>query len=168
MQGARSGPAHRDLSGSGGGRSEAIRNICYSDRQLPPGYYPGADSGEAPNGRQRGSLPLDILVECRCHLRPRRDEPPSRDGHHDHVRFAPDEPESPRRASWAGRVATQTIRAVTAITTLPAGTRRRWSRQSRAHRASVKNGKSHGDHGRHGGHDGGHGANGGPVPTVRA
>jgi hypothetical protein len=27
---------------------EAIRNIYYSDRQLPPGHDPGADSGEAP------------------------------------------------------------------------------------------------------------------------
>jgi hypothetical protein len=36
------------LSGSGGGRGEAIRNIYYSDRQLPPGHDPGADSGEAP------------------------------------------------------------------------------------------------------------------------
>jgi hypothetical protein len=49
-------------SGSGGGRGEAIRNIYYSDRQLPPGHDPGADSGEAPNGRQRGSRPLEILV----------------------------------------------------------------------------------------------------------
>jgi hypothetical protein len=32
----------------------AIRNIYYSDRQLPPENDPGADSGEAPNGRQRG------------------------------------------------------------------------------------------------------------------
>ena len=146
----------------------AAQPTC-SDRQLPPGHDPGADSGEAPNGRQRGSRPLDILVECRGHLRPRLDEPPSRDGHHDHVRFAPDEPGSPRRAQ-VGRVETQTIRAVTAITALPAGTRRRWSRpgQSRAHRASVKNGKSHGDHGRNGGNDRGHDANGGPVPTVRA
>jgi hypothetical protein len=151
---------------AGGG--EAIRNIYYSYRQLPPGHDPGADPGEPPTGRQRGSRPLDILVECRGHHRPRRDEPSSRDGHHNHVRFAPDEPESPRRASRAGRVVTQTIRAVTAITALPAGTRRRWSRQSWAHRVSVKNGKSHSDHGRHRGHDGGHGANGGPVPTVRA
>jgi hypothetical protein len=35
-------------SGSGGGRGEAIRNIYYSDRQLPPGHDPSADSGEAP------------------------------------------------------------------------------------------------------------------------
>jgi hypothetical protein len=35
-------------SGSGGGRSEAITNIYYSDRQLPPGHDPGADSCEAP------------------------------------------------------------------------------------------------------------------------
>jgi hypothetical protein len=82
-------------SGSGGGRGEAIRNIYHSDRQLPPGHDPGADSGEAPNGRQRGSLPLDILVECRYHLRQQQDEPPRRDGHHDHVRFAPDEPGAP-------------------------------------------------------------------------
>jgi hypothetical protein len=40
--------------GSGGGRGEAIRNIYYSDRQLPPGHDPGAVSGEAPNGRHRG------------------------------------------------------------------------------------------------------------------
>jgi hypothetical protein len=38
----------RSASGSGGGRGEAIRNIYYSDRQLPPGHDPGADSGEAP------------------------------------------------------------------------------------------------------------------------
>jgi hypothetical protein len=38
----------RDQSGSGGGRGEAIRNIYYSDRQLPPGHDPGAGSGEAP------------------------------------------------------------------------------------------------------------------------
>jgi hypothetical protein len=42
-------------SGSGGGRGEAIRTFYYSDRQLPPGHDPGADSSEAPNGRQRGS-----------------------------------------------------------------------------------------------------------------
>jgi hypothetical protein len=35
-------------SGSGGGSGEAIRDIYYSDRQLPPGHDPGADSGEAP------------------------------------------------------------------------------------------------------------------------
>ncbi len=29
-------------------RAWAIRNIFYSDRQLPPGHDPGADSGEAP------------------------------------------------------------------------------------------------------------------------
>jgi hypothetical protein len=39
---------HRDVSGSGGRRGEAIRNIYYSDRQLPPGHDPGADSSEAP------------------------------------------------------------------------------------------------------------------------
>jgi hypothetical protein len=33
---------------SGGGRGEAIRNIYYSDRQLPPGHDPGADYCEAP------------------------------------------------------------------------------------------------------------------------
>jgi hypothetical protein len=65
------------------GCGEAIRNVYYSDRQLPPGHDPGADSGEAPNGRQRGSRPLNILVECSGHLRPRRDEPPGRNGHHD-------------------------------------------------------------------------------------
>jgi hypothetical protein len=36
-------------SGSSGGRCEAIRIIYYSDRQLPPGHDPGADSGEAPS-----------------------------------------------------------------------------------------------------------------------
>ena len=34
--------------GLGRGRGEAIRIIYYSDRQLPPGHDPGADSGEAP------------------------------------------------------------------------------------------------------------------------
>jgi hypothetical protein len=58
------------LVGLGRGRGEAIRTIFYSDRQLPPGHDPGADSGEAPNGRQRGSRPSDILVECHGHLRP--------------------------------------------------------------------------------------------------
>jgi hypothetical protein len=66
-------------SGSVGWRGEAIRIIYYSDRQLPPGHNPGADSGEAPNGRQRGSRPLDLLVECRGHLRPRLDKPPRRE-----------------------------------------------------------------------------------------
>jgi hypothetical protein len=61
------------VSGSGGGRGEAIRNIYYSDRQLPLGHDPCAVSGEAPTGRQRGSRPLDILVECRGRLRPRRE-----------------------------------------------------------------------------------------------
>ena len=37
-----------DESGSGGGRGEAIRNSYYSDRQLPPGHYPGADSARPP------------------------------------------------------------------------------------------------------------------------
>jgi hypothetical protein len=32
---------HAPGSGSGGGRGEAIRNIYYSDRQLPPGHDPG-------------------------------------------------------------------------------------------------------------------------------
>jgi hypothetical protein len=46
---ARSAYQHDTRSGSGGGRGEAIRNIYYrSDRQLPPGHDPGADSGEAP------------------------------------------------------------------------------------------------------------------------
>jgi hypothetical protein len=31
--------------GLGRGRGQAIRNIYYSDRQLPPGHDPGADSG---------------------------------------------------------------------------------------------------------------------------
>jgi hypothetical protein len=43
-----SGRPHFCSSSSGGGRGEAIRNIYYSDRQLPPGHDPGADSGEAP------------------------------------------------------------------------------------------------------------------------
>jgi hypothetical protein len=63
----------KNTSGSGGGRGEAIRTIYNYDRQLPPGHDPGADSGEAPNGRQRGSRPLNILVECLGHLRPRRE-----------------------------------------------------------------------------------------------
>ena len=41
-------PVPHTASGTGGGRSEAIRDIYYSDRQLPPGHDPGADSGEAP------------------------------------------------------------------------------------------------------------------------
>jgi hypothetical protein len=48
-----------------GERGEAIRNVYYSDRQLPPGHDPGADSGEAPkspNGRQRGSRPLNFSM----------------------------------------------------------------------------------------------------------
>jgi hypothetical protein len=60
--------ANEFSSGSGGGRGEAIRDVYYSDRQLPPGHDPGADSGEAPIGRQRGSWPLDILVECSATL----------------------------------------------------------------------------------------------------
>jgi hypothetical protein len=128
-----------------------------SDRQLPPGHDPGADSGEAANGRQRGSRPLDILVECRCYDRPRRDEQPNRDDHHDNVGFAPDEPGPPRRTSWAGQV--KTITAITAIMVRPVEPepRRRGSRQSRrrrwthAHRASVTNGEGHGGHGQHGG-----------------
>jgi hypothetical protein len=66
-------PVRSTASSSGGGRGEAIRTIYYSDRKLPPGHDPGADSGEAPNGRQRGSRPLDILVEFRGHLRSRRE-----------------------------------------------------------------------------------------------
>ena len=60
-------------SGSGGGRGEATRNIYYSDRRLPPGHDPGAASGEAPNGRQRGSRPCNILVEGRGGDRPRHE-----------------------------------------------------------------------------------------------
>jgi hypothetical protein len=51
-------------SGLGRGRGEAIRNVYLSDRQLPPGYDPGADCGEAPDGQQRGSQPCNILVVC--------------------------------------------------------------------------------------------------------
>ena len=69
-------PVPHTASGTGGGRSEAIRNIYYSDRQLPPGHDPGADYGEAPHGRQRGSRPCNILVESRGYLMPRRDERP--------------------------------------------------------------------------------------------
>jgi hypothetical protein len=58
-------------SGSGAGRSEAIRNVYFFDRQLPPGHDPGAGSGEAPNSRQRELRPLDILVlvASRVHAR---------------------------------------------------------------------------------------------------
>ena len=61
-------------SGSGGGRGEATRNIYYSVRRLPPGHDPGAACGEAPDGRQRGSRPCNILVEGRGGDRPRHEE----------------------------------------------------------------------------------------------
>jgi hypothetical protein len=54
--------------GSGEGRGKAIRNFCYSDRQLLPGHDPGADSGEVPNGRQGGSRPLDIWLSAAATL----------------------------------------------------------------------------------------------------
>jgi hypothetical protein len=60
-------------SGSGGGRDEAIKNVYFSDCQLPPGHDPGADCGEPPDGRQRGSQPCNVLVECRGCDRPRRE-----------------------------------------------------------------------------------------------
>ena len=78
-------------SGSGGGRGEATRNIYYSDRRLPPGHDPGAASGEAPIGRQRGSRPCNILVESRGYLMPRRSERP-RGTIDDRLGSAPDEP----------------------------------------------------------------------------
>jgi hypothetical protein len=56
-------------SGSGGVLSETFINPLASC----PGHGPGADSGEAPTGLQQSSRPLDILVECRGHLRPRRE-----------------------------------------------------------------------------------------------
>ena len=55
---------------------EAVRRsetFIVSYRTLPPGHDPGAGCGEAPDGRQRGSRPLDILVECRGHAGPRRE-----------------------------------------------------------------------------------------------
>jgi hypothetical protein len=44
-----------------------------SDLPLIPGHGLGADYSEAPSGWQRGSLPLDVLVECRGYLRPQRE-----------------------------------------------------------------------------------------------
>jgi hypothetical protein len=58
----------------GRGRGEATRNIYYSVRRLPPGHDPGAACGEAPDGRQRGSRPCNILVEGRGGDRPRHEE----------------------------------------------------------------------------------------------
>jgi hypothetical protein len=55
---------------------EAVRRsetFIVSYRTLPPGHDPGAGCGEAPDGRQRGSQPSDILVECRGHAGPRRE-----------------------------------------------------------------------------------------------
>jgi hypothetical protein len=135
----------------GRGRGEAIRNIYYSDRQLPPGHDPGANSGGAPNGRQRGSRPLDILVECRDHLRPRRDS------HQDEIiaRVAPEESRTPL---WrAGRVLLVT--AGSACTARPAGCARGGHGDhgaGRAHRDDVTSGEGRSSHCRHGGH-GGHG-----------
>jgi hypothetical protein len=45
-------PMTRACAGPGrarAGRGKAIRNVYHSDRQLPPGHDPGADSGEAPD-----------------------------------------------------------------------------------------------------------------------
>jgi hypothetical protein len=143
------------LSGSGWGAVRRSERFITSDRQLPPGHNPGADCGEASNGRQRGSRPLDILVE---YDKPWSEKCPGQDDHSDHVGFAPDEPVPPKQASRAGRVTT--ITAVTAITALMAGPRWQRSRQSqcqrwaRARRASVTNRTSHDVHSRHGGHGG--------------
>jgi hypothetical protein len=118
-------------SGSGGRPGEAIRNIYYSDRQLPPGHDPGADSGEAPHGRQRGLRPLDILVECRGHLRPRLDKPT----HRENPRLLASRPMSTgppfsgqagscwsrpaRRTRRARRAAAATVTAITAPAVCP-------------------------------------------------
>jgi hypothetical protein len=79
---SRPGPAPPPLGGYvtghgvwlGRGRGEATRNIYYSVRRLPPGHDPGAACGEAPDGRQRGSRPCNILVEGRGGDRPRHEE----------------------------------------------------------------------------------------------
>ena len=72
------------ISQARAGRGEAIRIFEISDRQLPPGLDPGADCGEAPDGLQRGSRPLDILVECRGCDRPRREVRTRREDRFDH------------------------------------------------------------------------------------
>ena len=64
------------LARAGGAVRRSETFISISDRQLPPGHDPGADYGEAPHGRQRGSRPCNILVESRGYLMPRRDERP--------------------------------------------------------------------------------------------
>jgi hypothetical protein len=52
-------------SGSGWGAVRRSETFIISDRQLPPGHDPGVVCCEAPDGRQRGSQPYDVLVECR-------------------------------------------------------------------------------------------------------
>jgi hypothetical protein len=127
------------LSGSGWGAVRRSERFITSDRQLPPGHNPGADCGEASNGRQRGSRPLDILVE---YDKPWSEKCPGQDDHSDHVGFAPDEPVPGPRNKRRER----------------AGSRR--SRPSRRSRRSWQ--------GRFGSGHGSHNASGGPVPAVRA
>jgi hypothetical protein len=139
-----------------------IRNIFYSDRQLPPGHDPGADSGEAPNGRQRGSLPLDILVECRGHLRPRRDKPQRREN----PRLSASRPMiwDPLLAGWLGPAGHSRL----GVHGAPGGLRPQRSRRSRrrrcarARRDDVTSGEGRRGRSRHGGH-GGHG----PTQSLR-
>ncbi len=54
---------------AGGAVRQSETFIMISDPQLLPGHDPGADCGEAPNGRQRGSWPLVVLVEW-CSYKP--------------------------------------------------------------------------------------------------
>jgi hypothetical protein len=175
--------------GLGRGRSGVIRNVYYSDRPLPPGHDPGPDSGEDPNGLQRGSRPLDILVECRGHLRPRR-EMCTRCEDHPIVMLTIDGDRDPRsllsRLPWRSRGGCRCHgHDDHGGPCPPRGACRKLARSRRSRRprwphapgARDESSPSYGGHGRHddhGGHDASdadaddHGGHGGAVPAERA
>ena len=171
---SRPGPAPPPLGGYvtghgvwlGRGRGEATRNIYYSVRRLPPGHDPGAACGEAPDGRQRGSRPCNILVEGRGGDRPRHEEREERIRTVEMNLTGRRRPDPTSRSS--GRAEAQRSRPQLRPR-CKTGSRRRDHVDHGARgvtcpppRPRDQGSPRHGDHGRHGGH----GDEGGDAPAV--
>jgi hypothetical protein len=125
-------------------RSETF---SFSDRTLPPGHDPEAGWGEALDGRQpeRGSRPLDVMVESRGYAKPRQ-----KDVH---------------------GVLNTTFAAITAVATPTVGSSHRASDPSEPSHRDHGHLCGHGSHGADvtdvRSDHGDHAAHGGSVPTVR-